>query len=131
MDALLVNVRLALAAPDAFGVNVTVNGKDWPAAIVAGNVIPDNVYSPLVLLAEETVTELPEAVRLPFNDALDPTVTVPKFNVVGETANVPAATPVPDSVMFNGELDAFDTMESVPLAAPEAVGANFAVNVTL
>ena len=33
--------------------------------------------------------------------------------------------------MLSGEFDAFDTTERVPLAEPETVGANVAVNVTL
>ena len=38
---------------------------------------------------------------------------------------------MPESAMFSGELEAFDTIASVPLAAPAAVGVKVAVNVTL
>ena len=38
---------------------------------------------------------------------------------------------MPDSEIFSVEFDAFDTMDSVPLALPDAVGVKVAVNVTL
>lgn len=77
------------------------------------------------------MTEAPLAVRVPLSDALDPTVTFPKLRLVGETANVPAAVPVPESAILSGESDAFDTTARVPLTAPGLVGAKIAVNVTL
>jgi hypothetical protein len=130
LEAVLVNVSVALEAPEALGVKVTVKGADWPAAIVAGSVIPDRTNSPLLLLAEDTVTDDPVAVKLPLREALAPTVTVPKLSVVGKTDNCPWLVPVPESAMFSGEFEAVDTMERVPLLEPEAVGANVAVNVT-
>jgi hypothetical protein len=50
---------------------------------------------------------------------------------VGETANVPAAVPVPESAILGSELDAFDTTDRLPLAAAALVGVKVAVNVTL
>ena len=82
-------------------------------------------------LAEATVTEAPLAVRLPFSDAFDPTVTLPKLRLVGDTANVPAAVPVPESAMVSVGLDAFEATDRFPLAAPAPVGAKVAVKVTL
>jgi hypothetical protein len=96
---------------------------------VTGIEIPESTNSPFVRLAEETVTAVPLAVRLPFRDALDPTVTLPKLRLVGDTANVPAAVPVPERLIVSGE--AFETTDRLPLAAPAAVGAKVAVNVTL
>ena len=130
-DALLLNVRLALAAPEALGVKVTLNVADWPAGIVTGNEMPESVNSLLVLLADETVTADPEALRLPPNDALDPTDTVPKLSEVGETANWPCPVPVPENAMLSGEFEAVEITAIVPLAEPVLVGANVAVNVTL
>src|SRR4051794_20070275 len=124
-------VRFPLAEPLAFGVNVTVNDADCPAAIVFGKVIPDNTNSLLSLLPEDTVTDAPLAFSVPVNAELEFTFTLPKFKVAGVTASCPGAAPVPDNPMFSGELDASDTMASVPLAAPVAVGANFTLNVTL
>jgi len=85
----------------------------------------------LFRLAELIVTEAPLAVRLPLREELDPTVTLPKLRLVGDTANVPAAVPVPESATLSVELDAFDTTDRLPLAAPALVGAKVAVNVTL
>ena len=130
-EALLTNVRLALTAPLALGVNVTVNEADCPAAIVFGKVMPESTNSLLVLLPEETMTDAPLAVRLPLRDRLLLTRTLPKFSVVGLTANVPGAPPVPDIGMLSGELDAFEMTARLPLTAPVAVGVNVAVKVTL
>ena len=82
-------------------------------------------------LSEETVTEAPLAVRLLLSAELDPTTTLPKLRLVGDTANVPAAVPVPESAMVSVEFDAFDATDRFPLAAPALVGAKVAVNVTL
>lgn len=85
----------------------------------------------MLMLAELTVTEAPLAVRLPLSAELDPTVTLPKLRVVGDTAKVPAAVPVPESGMLSVEFDAFDTTARFPLSAPAPVGAKVAVNVML
>jgi hypothetical protein len=98
---------------------------------VPGSEIPENTNSLLFRLAEETVTEAPLAVRLPLSAELDPTVTLPKLRLVGDTANVPADVPVPESAMLSVELDAFDATDRLPLAAPALVGVKVAVNVTL
>src|SRR5208282_3735519 len=99
--------------------------------MVAGRVIPESTNSPLLLPAELTITDAPAAVRLPLSEELAPTVTVPKLSVVGETDNCPGAVPVPESAMLSGEFDAVEAIESDPLAAPEPVGVNVAVKVTL
>ena len=85
----------------------------------------------MLRLAEVTVTDAPLAFRLPLSDELDPTTTLPKLGLVGDTANWPAAVPVPERAMLSGELDAFDATDRFPLAAPALVGAKVAVNVTL
>jgi hypothetical protein len=77
------------------------------------------------------VTVAPLAVRVPLSDELDPTVTFPKLRLVGETANVPAAIPVPENPILSGESDAFDTTDKLPVSAPALVGAKVAVNVML
>jgi hypothetical protein len=56
---------------------------------------------------------------------------LPKLRLAGDTANWPAAVPVPESAILSGELDTFETTERLPLAAPAAVGVKVAVNVTL
>ena len=85
----------------------------------------------MVRPADVTVTEAPLAVRLPLSAELDPTATLPKLRLVGDMANWPAAVPVPESAIVSGELDAFDTTDRLPLAAPALVGAKDAVKVTL
>ena len=98
---------------------------------VAGSEIPESTNSLLFRLAELIVTEAPLALRVPLSAELDPTTTLPKLRLVGDTANVPAAVPVPESAILSVELDAFDTTDRLPLAAPALVGVKVAVNVTL
>ena len=128
--ALLVKDTLPETAPLDCGVKVTVKEADVPAAMVAGSVIPESTNS-LAMLSDDTVTATPVALRLPFSEDLEPTTTFPKLNVAGETASCPGAVPVPESATLSPELDAFETMDTVPLAAPALVGANVTVNVTL
>ncbi len=129
--ALLAKVRLADAVPVAAGAKVTVNPSDCPAAMVAGNVIPESTNSLLLLLADDTVTEALVALRLPLKGELDPTGTLPKLKAGGETESCPGVVAVPESPMVSGEFEASDTTDKLPLAAPALVGANVAVKVTL
>jgi hypothetical protein len=85
--ALLVNVRVALAAPAACGVNVKVNGAFVPAAITAGSDKPLMVKLELLLLAAVTVTLAPLAVRDPEAVPLLPTKTLPAGRVAGDALN--------------------------------------------
>ncbi len=128
---MLENVKDAEVAPLACGVKVTVKEVDCPAASVAGSEIPESANSPLLRLADVIATEAPLALRLPLSEELDPTVTLPKLRLVGDTDSWPAAVPVPESGILSGEFDAFDTTVRVPLAAPALVGVKVAVNVTL
>jgi hypothetical protein len=111
-------------------VKVTVKEADEPAATVTGSEILDSVNS-FAMLSDETVTAAPVAFRVPLSEKLESTTTFPKLNVVGETANWPSAVPVPESGMLSRELDASETIDTVPLAEPVPVGANVTVNVTL
>lgn len=130
-EALLANDRDAEAAPLDDGVKVTVKVTDWPAVSAAGNEIPESANSVLLRLADVTVTEAPLAVSLPVSGEFDPTVTLPKLRLAGETVNWPAAVPVPESAMLSGEFDAVETTERLPLAAVALVGVKVAVKVTL
>jgi hypothetical protein len=98
---------------------------------VSGKEIPDSTNSLLLMLADVTLTDPPLALMLPVSEALDPTATLPKARLVGETASIPVAVPVPESAMLSGEFDAFDTTDKVALAAPAVAGVKVAVNVTL
>jgi hypothetical protein len=130
-EALLVNDNVAEVAPLACGVNVTVNVADCPAVIVFGSEIPESTNSLLLRLAEETVTDAPLAVRLPLSAELCPSTTLPKLRLVGDTARVPRAVPVPESAILSVGLLAFDTIERLPLAAAAVVGVKVTVKVTL
>ena len=99
--------------------------------MVAGSDMPETANSALLSAADVTVTDAPLVVRLPLSDELDPTATLPKLRLAGDTANWPAAVPVPESAILSGELDAFDTTDRLPLAAPAPVGVKVAVKVTL
>jgi len=99
--------------------------------MVAGSEIPERLNSLLLRLAEVTVIDDPPAVRLPVSGELDPTATLPKLRLPGDTANWPAAASAPESAITRGEFEAFDTNDRLPLAVPPPDGANVAVNVTL
>ena len=58
-----------------------------------------------------------------------PTVTLPKFKLVGFDVNAPGETPVPDEATVKVGLVAFEVMVTVPLALPVVWGANVTVKV--
>jgi hypothetical protein len=131
LPALLANDSDPLAAPDACGTKVTVNGTDCPDDSVVGNEIPLTTNSVLVLAADDTVTDDPLAVNVALNAELDPSVTLPKFNAVGVRVSCPAAAPVPASPTLNCESDALEKTASVPDTGPDAVGEKTTLNVRL
>jgi hypothetical protein len=85
----------------------------------------------LLRLADVTVTGAPLAVNAPLNEEVEPTTTLPKLKLDGETANVPAAVPLPDRAIAVVEFDAFDVTAKFALAVPPLVGVKVTVNVTL
>jgi hypothetical protein len=125
------NERLALAVPLLFGAKVTLKLTDWPAASVFGSVIPETEYSVLLTEADLTVMLAPFAVSVAGKVFLPPTVTVPKFSAVGETASAPELVPVPDSETLIVELPEFHTTVMAPVTEPVAVGLNAVWKVTL
>ena len=62
--ALLANARVADAVPLAWGVNTIVTGTLCPALTVKGKVTPLNLNSDVVMLADDTLTFEPLALRL-------------------------------------------------------------------
>src|SRR5271163_1962252 len=132
-DALLANEAVAEAAPDAPGVNVTVNITGVLVVTVTGKLMPLMANSEGLVppkLTEDTVTLAPEAVRVPVAVPFDPTTTLP--TATGElTLRVPtAAVPVPVRLAWLGVFDALLANEAVADAAPEAPGVNVTVNFT-
>lgn len=129
--ALLMNERTADAVPLLCGVNPIVNEALWPAEIVTGKESPLKANSELVLVPDDTVTLVPDALSVPVWLFVVPTETIPKFNVVGETDKDPAGVPLPESGMVIVEGVAFETTEMLPLALPALVGVKIVLNVTL
>ena len=125
---MLVNVSVAVAVPVVEGLNVTVNGADWPAKIVTGSEIPFTTNAVLFVLAPVTVTLAPVTFKLPDAVPLVPTTTSPTAIVLAETPSWPVVVvPVPDKATVSVGLEAFDVSVRVPVALPAAVG----VKVTL
>jgi hypothetical protein len=126
--ALLVNVSVAMAVPVVEGLNVTVNGDDWPAEIVRGSEIPLTTNAVLFVLAPVMVTLAPVAFKFADAVPLAPTTTSPTAIVPGETPSwALVAVPVPDKAMVSVGFEAFDVSVRAPVALPETVG----VKVTL
>src|SRR5689334_13293402 len=83
--ASLVKVSLALELTATCGLNVTLNGTLWPAAIVVGSDNPPIVKVVLFDVAPVSVTLPPLAVSVPEAVALDPTTTLPSPRLAGVT----------------------------------------------
>jgi len=83
----------------AFGLNRTVTWTFCPAAMVRGKLRPGSLNSELTC-AEEMVTEPFEGESVSCRLARDPTTTLPKFRLEGETPRVAAwtATRVPQTL---------------------------------
>jgi len=129
--ALLTKASVAAAAPEDCGEKVTMKGTDCPAGTVMGIEMPLTANSALVVVTEETVTGDLVALSVPFKEALDPALTLPKFNVAGATVNCPSAISLPDSAMFSCGLEAFELTKRVPELVPEMLGANTTLKVRL
>jgi hypothetical protein len=72
---------------------VTVNGRLWPAARVAGSESPPMLNLVLLEVAPVIVMLPPLAIRFPEAVALDPATTLPKASVAGLTLSWGAAEP--------------------------------------
>jgi hypothetical protein len=126
--ALLAKVSVALAAPDDWGLKMTVKEALWPAGMVTGSERPLMLNAELLELAAVTVTLVPLTIRLADAVPLVPTTTLPKTRVVGVIVSCPAAAvPVPDNGIVSVGLVAFEVTVRLPLA----VAADCGVNVTL
>ena len=84
---LAVKVSVALKVPATVGLNVTVNGTLWPAAMVTGSVSPLTTNNELFELAPVTVTLAPVALSVPEPVPLSPATMLPRFRVAGLTDN--------------------------------------------
>jgi len=132
LDAFETIASVPLTAPAEVGAKVTVNVTVWVGFSVAGKVRPLTEYPAPVTLACVIVTaDPPVLVSVSERLELLPVWTLPKARLAGFAESWPSVMPVPERAIFSGELDAFDTIASVPLAAPAAVGVKVAVKVTL
>jgi hypothetical protein len=131
LEALLTKVRVAVAVPLVCGVNVTLYGRLCPAERTAGRDSPLMVNSGLVLVADETVTAAPVALRDELRVELAPTMTSPKPRLEGETPSCPRAVPVPDKAMMSCALLAFETRVRFVVMEVAVPGAKVTLNVTL
>ena len=87
-------MRVALAAPAAAGLKVTVNGMLFPASIVTGRLNPLTLNWELLEFAAVIVTLDPLALRLAEAVVLVPETALPSASVLGVTASCPSPEPV-------------------------------------
>lgn len=124
-------VRAPVAAPAAVGVKTALNVALWLAVRVIGRVGPVKLNPVPDATALEMVTLSPPVlVTTTATDLLVPTLTLPKFSLLGLAVRAPAASAVPESGIDSGELEAFETMLNDPVAAPGLVGEKYAVKLT-
>ena len=130
-NALLFNCIDPLTVPLPVGLKATANVILWPAGIVNGTdtgpLITNSLWLPK---SEATVTLAPVADIVIDFVAVDPTWTLPKLSVQGDTLKCPLVfvlVPVPLSGMFK---PSFETKMS-PVLLPVDEGVNFASTVTL
>jgi len=125
-------VNAPLPAPAVVGVKMALNADDWPALSVSGKFGPVKLKPLPDAAALETVTAIPPVfVTVTETVLLVLTVTLPKLVLAGFAVREPAASPVPERAMLSGEPVASDTIATVPLTAPEVVGAKPTLKVTL
>lgn len=86
--------------------------------------------APVAEMAEIVALALPEFVRVTVCCPVLPTATLSNDTLAGLAASVElVTTPVPDRARVCGEFGALSVKDTLPAAAPAAVGTNCAVNV--
>jgi anti-sigma factor RsiW len=122
LAALLLNEILPEAVPLLCGVNRAEKETRWPAGIVKGKRNPVTVNSELEVVADETVTLVPLAARLPPTLLLVPTVTLPKLRVEAPKLSLPAEPPVPQRAMGIFRFGALEAMAIIPFTLEADLG---------
>ena len=125
--ALLVMETLPVAVPAEVGANFAVKDAPCPAAIVIGVARPLMVKPvPETLACEIEMLAEPELVRVIDEVPFAPTITLPKPTVEGFAVRLPW---VPEPLRGIESVELLAVLETVmlPDAAPEVVGANWAV----
>jgi hypothetical protein len=130
--ALLAKVSVALAAPDAWGLKMTVKEALWPAGKATGSERPPMLNAELLELAAVTVTFVPLAVRLPDAVPLVPTTTLPKPRGGGSYRKLPRRRgAVPDTGIVSVGLVAFEVTVTLPLASAADCGVKVTLRLAL
>jgi hypothetical protein len=101
--------------------------------MVAGKVSPTTANSELFDGSDEIVTDLFDAVRVVRRVAFDPTVTLPKFRVEGDTpsSTLEVKMPSPPTCILSLASTALLPIAMEPLAYPLRVGLKMMGNSTL
>jgi len=131
LPALLTKESFPVALPELLGEKITPKETLLPAAMVSGKETPVTVNSGLVVDAEETTTLDPAALSVADMVLLDPTATLPRSPLAGETFKLPLAVALPESGMVNVFPPPPVTTVRLPVAAPLVVGVNHISNVML
>lgn len=122
---LLVMVNVVEVEPLARGLKFTPTEILCPAARVLGRVRFVRVNSVFVVDAAEIVTAEDPALKVAVFVEVDPTVTLPKLKLVGETVRVfPVLVTLPDSATETVGAFEADTLK-VPVKLPVVLGTNF------
>ena len=128
LPALLVIVKVPLAAPEAVGVKVTLSIMLWPTLNVIGKVLPVEANGPetAILLTVTDPALLFETNMVCAGLGLL-AAAIPKFKLAGATVKASGPeveVPVPFRFTTEGEFAAVLVIVKLPLAVPEALGLN-------
>ncbi len=114
-------VTLPLAEPEPVGLKATLKLADCPAARETGRLMPLRLKpGPLAVTPEILTLVPPVLVMVSERVRLFPTVTLPKFRLLGLPLSAPGMTPVPDK--GTATVDEVEATVTLPLAEPEPVG---------
>lgn len=119
--ALLLIRSAPVAVPAALGVDVTLIVTVCLGFSVTGKVAPDTANSPLIACELIVNGPVPVEVTVTGNVAVDPTLTLPKFRLVGltDSCGIVRDTPVPvRRITVDGVAEELLLMVSVPVIAP-------------
>ena len=125
---------VALLAPTAVGIKVTVMVQLPPAATLVPHVLvceKSLKLAPTMVIEVMVKVALPVFVSVTFMGLLEvPTAVAGNVRLVGEKVTA-GPTPVPDSATFCGLMGALSVTSTFALRVPEAVGVNVTLMVQL
>ena len=131
LGELLVITTEPLTAPAAVGAKVMLNVILPPALIVNGALIPETPNpAPVNVTCEIVAAAVPEFESVTVCELLCPVVTFPNAALFG-LADSCEDVPVPLNAIVVGEFGALLTIEMLPVALPDPVGAYTALNVAV